>query len=193
MKVPSSQRLESLAKAAARHFEKETGWIPFLASPTPSTRQFDPPGIENAYMASVRGGSRVLELDGGLISVVSITVAGTTYVPGTDCWLKPANSEAKSFIEFGKPIFGLPQSISITGVWGFSVQVPDDAWLAILRLAAISAMDDYVASQTGGMEEWAEGDAREKYGESPMQSTINDFREHAASVIRSYRRVTVGV
>ena len=186
----SSQRLDTIMRQAVSQFEAQTGYCPFLGAS--ATRVFDPPGGNGNYIGSPRGGHRILTLDTGLISLSSLTVGGTTYHVGTDFWLRPNNRTA-NWIEFSQPIYGAPQCISITGTWGYSTSVPDDAWLAILRMAGLICITEYVAKSTGGVQEWAEGGASEKYGNAPFASVSEDWRDYITLVVNSYKRVTVGL
>ena len=146
--VPSNFIFTGYASAAIAEFEKLTGYEPFFADGTDRTRKFDPPGATpNARaFAMQRGGERVLALQSGIVSVTSLTVSGKTCVLGTDYRLRPANADAKgrpwTWIEFMVPQWGQPDDVLVTGKWGYSLQVPDDAWQAIVRLAACRVAED---------------------------------------------------
>src|SRR5579862_1911807 len=141
---PNPLRLDNLVNQAWQRFERETGWTPFLASNSPSTRVFDPPGQTGKYVAWPKGGGRMLALDAGLISTSSLSVDGNSaFVQGTDYWLRPAQGPAPATrIEFAAPIWANTYSVSITGIWGYSTAVPDDAWYCILRMAALPLLSE---------------------------------------------------
>jgi len=109
------------------------------------TRRFDPPGPATRF--NWRGGGKVLALGGGLLSVsrilvgVSSSYAGYTLTAGEDYWLEPADAPYRGYpytqVRFSWHRTGLPQSVRITGVWGFCDSIGGDVWEAILARAAV--------------------------------------------------------
>jgi hypothetical protein len=191
--APSATRATALVKAAARSFERLTGWAPFLSSGADETRRFDPPGHHGGYTAVPRGGGRVVRLDAGLIAITSVKVRGQLMTSGADYFAKPNNASPAQYIEFTRPIHGFPQCVEITGKWGFAAELPDDAWLCILRIAMLDALGERLIAMTGGLSQWSEGGASENYGDQPLLGVKKDFRLYVESTINSYTRVTVGV
>lgn len=185
-------QLNIAINASILWWDRITGWSPFLAG-TASARLFDPPGTDKGlYLASLSGGKRHLNLHAGLISVTALTVSGTARVLNTDFWLKPADARTKSrpyeMIEFAGPVYGSVNAISINGVWGFSTDVPDDVWLAVLYSAGVHALLAQGLKTAQGIEEWAELDVREKYGDKPFMGTINSWKEIATGTAQLYKR-----
>ena len=163
----STQQLNDYSaacNAAAAEWGKVTGYTPFLANTADVLRKFDPPGQAPQgarYGWRTRGGRRVLEFDNGLVSLtslytaVSTTNAGTLRVLNTDFWLRPSNAVADGVpyqsIEFVGPVWGGADSIQALGKWGYGATVPDDAWQAMLYMAAARLVPSLSAALHSGM------------------------------------------
>jgi hypothetical protein len=196
--------LQTFLDSAVRAWEQRTGYLPFLAG-TATSRRFDPPGPNHGYPPAItglnRGGERILPLDAGLAaeptSVVvgySDTDPGTTLTAGTQYWLHPYNALAKGMpytrLEFVVPQWGAPRSVLVTGSWGFSQTVPDDAWEGIMAYASWLAWPGIVGQLTGGLIEWTE-QATERYGVSPFKH-FRDYWEFGLDrIVSRYQRVTL--
>jgi hypothetical protein len=149
--LPSGFDVASPVAASIIEWNRRTRYLPFFQDDI-ATRvyTFDPPGPDtrNSWV----GGSRTLLLDNGALSISAVFVgaqpavsnAGTLLLAGQDYWLEPANAieyqpfrEPYTQIRFAWVQRGLPQSILITGIWGYCKDtIPDDAWLGMLYLAA---------------------------------------------------------
>lgn len=188
--------------AAIDAFESLVGWSPFLAAGADSSRRYDPPGPQasRAPWALYRGGGKRLDLDGGLtaaptalVTGYSATEPGTTLTLETDYFLWPANAAAKgqpyTAIEFNASQSGMPQSIRITGRFGYSQTVPDDVFQAILQYAASLAAAQMGAIISGGVVEWREKDITEKYGDQALSGLLAQWRAAWETAIARYRRI----
>jgi len=177
--TPSALRLDNLLQQAIAQFERRTGWMPFLA--TDGTRFFDPDGSHN------------VQLDAGLLSATSVVFNGRTLVAGNDYWLKPSNIAPYQWIRFAQTLSGKPQSIVVTGSWGFSTTIPGDVYQCIIRLAALPILADHLTSVTGGAVQWSEGSASEEFGEQPLLGVFREWHDYTDLVVSAYKRVTVGL
>lgn len=199
--------LETLAAAAIREWEMATGWIPFLADSVAVTRYFDPQGPN--FRPQVGGGGYVMDLGTGLISLTSITTGVSATAPGsvltldTDYWLTPYNADELGYpwtgISFLVPQWGTRRSIKVIGRFGYSMTVPDDAWLAIGHKAVTLALPEIASFITGGVRKFTELGVTEEYGEGFLYGTGGKDdgsiggvwgREWARAVTR-YKRVVV--
>jgi hypothetical protein len=188
--------LEGLIEAAVDAWEMDTGWIPFLRDSTPVSRRFDPPGPNRRTVS--RGGHNRLDLAAGLLEVTafvtgySSTDAGTAAVLEDDYWLWPANAAIENrpwtLVEFAASSWGGPQSIQITGYWGYSATIPGDAWQAILRQAGLLAYSEITLQLTGGMVGWSEADVKEEYDLSPLELHRKAWQEQWDRAVNRYRR-----
>jgi hypothetical protein len=143
----------SVMASAITTWNRNTGYNPFFqASNTALAIPFDPPGPDATRMT--RGGRQRLLLTNGLISLTSLYVgvnaaggsSGTQLILGQDFWLYPNDAQTASNpgpytrIDFAYVQRGLPQSVVVTGVWGYGLNtIPDDAWEGILLLAGSMA------------------------------------------------------
>jgi hypothetical protein len=158
----------------------------------------------------LRGGGKLLELDAGLISITSLSVMNTTYVQGMpgdtagvgNYWLQPVDAPSYGrpyeYIEFWAPVLGSPQTGVITGVWGYSLQVPDDAWSAILAGAAWNVMAPVAARRSQGAVRRTQGEVSEEYGGrgKDLGAYANEtmlWEQAWLDGIKSYRRMRWGV
>jgi hypothetical protein len=184
-------------------FEHTTGRLPMLAGADVNdrsaaladrSRTFDPPS----------GADRVLDLGADLASLTTLTINGTAQTLGTDFWLEPANAlpqgRAYRFIHFSlsrwcfSSALPLPQwknSIAITGRWGFNTAIPDDAWLAMVELAALTLYEQWRHAGSAGMASIAigSGDLDVKFG-SGVPPLIARWEKHAAETCRRYQVVS---
>jgi len=120
--------------AAITEFEDRTGWIPFLADATATTRYFD----ESNY-------DGYLDFGAGAVAIESVTVGTTTYTPNTQWWAFPTNA-----LHQRRPYTGLrfnsiqraftPNRIAVSARWGYCATWPASAWLACMRLAAAQTL-----------------------------------------------------
>jgi len=162
--------LDQKAAAAARAWENSTQYQPFLANGSDTLRAFDPPA--SVYM----------DLEGGLLSLVSLFVGVTLDSPGQeltaerDFYLEPANAPAQgtpyhtvcfrgySYGWRGWGSFSGPwgwdgayriyrDSIRVTGRWGYCVELPEEVWQAILQYGAWLASPQLGLALSGGISE----------------------------------------
>jgi len=193
--ISTTQVTAARVAAAVKRFELLTGWIPFEG--VTETRTFDPPGLNAGYLATPRGGGRMLSLGAGLISITSVQVQNATLTQGQHYWPKrlgPDSSRPYEVIEFLTPIIGLPQSISITGTWGRMAAADDLAKEAVTKLAAAMVLSGVRESfsQIGDVE-WKEADVSER-GSIELYKTIGKtFEDEAAAIAQIYERKTVGL
>lgn len=138
----ATEQADIAAAAAAEEFERNTGWLPFIAKPSATTRYFD--------STNELG---VLDFHGGLLPdpapIVSLTVGDTTYTKDVSYWLQPANAPDQGIpytqMQFVHSIFGgrtwsLPNRLSITGRWGYTTTCPADVWAAIQKKGGVQLL-----------------------------------------------------
>lgn len=138
-------------ESAVNKFEMLTGYVPFLASTTPVSSYYDPAGsVSQSYYYPWRGGQKNIELDGGFVSISNVIVGWNPSNPGNTMQLPgspnpnlrflPINHEQKKVpideIEFFFNNWGIPGSVVVVGLRGYSLTVPSDVWYAILYEAA---------------------------------------------------------
>lgn len=120
------------AAAARDEWETVTGWSPFLAASTATTRTFE-----------TTDHTGYLDLSGGALSIQSVQLGPTSLTLGSHFTPQPSNAPQQQ-----KPFTGLrflnrtyphtpPHQISVTGQWGYCASVPGDAWQAVLQKAAL--------------------------------------------------------
>lgn len=146
--------------AARRDFELAVGRRMLAVT---ATRTYDPPTGQNG------------ELSFGVdlaAAPSSVTVAGVAYTLGADYRLLQVERDGDL-----RPYWGIrfrrrwaaplawteEQSVSITGLWGFGEQLPEDAWSGILARAAWKLWGSAVQAETEGLKSWREKDRGEDY------------------------------
>lgn len=147
--IPTGVTLQDEIDAAVEEFERLTRFDPFLANAGTSTRVFDPPGEH--------GDPYVFLFPGGAISVTTLKVgktagyAGTALTSGTHFFLeRDAENEPYTRVRFAEPQYGPPQSLEIVYREGYAVNLPLDAWVAVLNRAA-SRVYSMAQASTGGI------------------------------------------
>lgn len=130
--LPTS--LAGVADSAKEEWERDSGFMPWIGQ-ADLTRYFDPPV------------GYILDLNGGLASLTTLTIAGQGLTEGQDYYLEPVNAfplAPWTYIRFAYNVYGEAQSIEVTGKWGYRVAgsnaVPQDVYDAVLRRAASKAL-----------------------------------------------------
>ncbi len=202
---------EAYLDAAIEEWEHTTGWHPFLKDSQDVMRLFDPPGAPNRHAATFgafawRGGGRILELDGGLLTVTSLVVgyssqtAGTALTANQQYWLLPRNAAAIAHpyqrVEFASPQWGQSGSIAITGKWGYCAEdaIPGSVRLAILCYAAFLAIAEHAGMQSGGMQsiKLADGAGYQYPAEGQFAQQAKQWAAYWRQTSLQHRRVSIG-
>jgi hypothetical protein len=184
--------LDGAVYSAIEEWEERTGFMPFFTPATdPSATRYYSPGS----ITIAPNDQPVLELGAGLLSVQTFMVGVTPTDPGkaltsvTDYILCPVNAPAKqkpfTYITFISPfaMFGnvgpmYPNSIQVTGRWGYWTSVPEAAWRAILCGAAARLAPQLSLAIRDGVARWTEGDVSNDYGSGGyLQSQVSSWRE----------------
>lgn len=166
--------LDSLALAvesASQAWERDTGWFPFLAGES-ETRTFDGPE------------GRVMFLPVGLVSVSDLSVGGSAYTAGESYFLqhRVGSSGPYTAIEFGGYLTGARRVIEITGVFGYTSELPADVKQAIMSKAASDVLDMAAA---GPVVRETVGPVTYQYGDKGRLDRLN--KVYAEAVAR-YKR-----
>ncbi len=193
--------LDVKAAAASSAWETQTRWKPFLSAP--GTRYFDAPGLAGGTnWGAWMGGRRRLFLEGGLLSVTSVTInltlVNTTGLDRTlnyDYWLRPQTapyeSEPYTFVEFRAPVYGEPNSVKIVGSWGYATAVPDDAWQAILQYGALLTYPELSLGISKGLYSMRDLNFEIRYGGAGLMPLALEMKQWQAvwnAALLNYRR-----
>lgn len=165
--IPASW--ETLLNAAIQAFEKETGWMPFIASETPETRTF-------------RTDSFLLQLPTGAVEVEEVAV-GDKVLESSQYLLTPFAPPYLS-IEFRSKPYDL---VHVTGIWGYAETLPDDVRLAILQHAA-DALRDSQSGVSGALTRVKQDDVEYAFADvGNADESLSNWRR----VVNRYKRVIV--
>ena len=206
--IPPGLDFDGAIGSAIEEFESRSGWLPFFSSGQTETRTYDPPGPptgQQGYLLALRGGDQVLHVD-PILTFVSLTVGGVAYAGGPGVSqpqfvLKPFNAPAykKPYtqIEFVVPVFGAPQSIAITGVFGRCLVLHADVNPALIAKAAAILHPQIGLSISGGRALRKAGDEEEQYtrgqGTQPLQEQAGAWDDQFEAILRPghYKRITL--
>jgi hypothetical protein len=177
--LPTS--LTGIASAASAAWEGDTGYTPFyVASGTTATaRLFDPPVSDRLF------------LEGGIVSTTGliVSVSGSVQTLNTNYYVEPRNNTVRGVpidtIRFTWIVTGVPQSISVTGLWGHNSDLPKDAWHAILKKAA---MLSHEVIQEGAIKKETQGDVSYEYAVDASTSQLSNWANSYASTMSGYRQ-----
>ena len=197
--VPTAFTFDEHAFAAIKEWERLTRYRPFLAATAAATYKYDPPGPNRT--TEYRGGARKLFLDRGFVSISevrsAVTVAdpaGTLLVVDEDYRLWPPNAnvdlEPFTVIDFIGARTGVPHSVTVKGIAGYSILLTADVYQAVLELAAGNAMAALQVGIAGDTIDWTEGDVRERSSVELIQKWGEHWRKSAHATAASYRRAT---
>ena len=195
--------LAGSAAAALHEFENQTGREPFLAGSTPSTAYYDPPGaIASASPTyTIRGGRKLLPLRTSYVSISSVAIGCTNSNPtgspmtaGVNYFTLPKGGPEIDAIEFAIPVWGVENSIAITGIKGYATpHIPSDAWLAVRNLAAAQSAASVIQVLSEGLTSVSQGSAKLSIALPDLEASADRWRQQAMRVIFRYKRVALGV
>lgn len=192
------------AAGSVTRFEKATGRIPFLAQASTSLL-FDPPGTGSQMPYNMwAGGSKVLELMPCFTTITGVAMAVTVDSPTgspldiqRQMYFHPYNHAELGvpieWIEFLIPIYGLRQSLQVTGTPGNYAAWPADAWNAVLMGAAADLSAIIGLSISGGISEQKELDVSERYEPNPLKAFEDSWRARFNTVVSAYKLLVVGL
>ena len=197
--VPAAFSFDPHSFAASKEWERLTRYRPFLAAAADATYKYDPPGPNRT--TEYRGGARKLFLDRGFVSISEVRSAvtgqdtsGTLLVVDDDYRLWPPNAtvdlEPFTIIDFIGARTGVPHSITVKGIAGYSILLTADVYQAVLELAAGNAMVALKTGLAGDTIDWTEGDVRERSSVELIQKWGEHWRKSAHATAVSYRRAT---
>lgn len=193
--VATAEDLDPLARAAKAWWERETGWKPFVGRQSVDT--YDPPGSKQGLPYREMGGSNLLPLRKGLLTVNSLTVRGQPRVLGRDfAMVKGAEGWPCELLRFPVPLSGPPDSVVINGVWGFCLDDEDDDDLAAVYLAlAYKAAGDYLTDHlqrqaATGISQLKRGDDSVSFDLKTLTASAAAWETRATKVLAPYRRIT---
>ena len=190
--APSGLDTSSIIAQAIFAWEQGTGYVPFIS--TNATRYYDPPGFTDSFYNNVKGGTRLLKLDCGLLTLTSLTIGGVTKTAGTDFQLMPYNNPAMSkpyeWIKFAAPVYGQAKSVVVVGDWGrvSTVVAGDAVFQAVLTIALGFSMGIAGFKISGGSILWEEGDVKEEFG-TEIYSVLKQNVDAARNTLSMYTRV----
>jgi len=184
---------------AADEFERRIRRI-LLAPAGAVNRRYDPPVTP----------SNVLVLDRDLATVTSVVYqpeggSAETLVRDTDFWLlgNPGDVEVEPFAvswwgvrflrRWSLPLGGaVYRSLRITGRWGYATTIPDDAWQAILELAAVGAVASYATDQVQeGLVRYAAAGVEKLWSEDPLRGVMRRWQGRVDAAVGRYVRLEV--
>lgn len=174
-----------------KEWERRTGWIPFKKQSTDTTREYtqtDPYGY--------------LDLKAGILSVTSVVVGTETYTVNDDFKLMRLNSAQAEYpfdgIRFRNPINAYntypvwETEIEVTGKWGFSEEIPADAWKAILRQAGVDTLSQLENQQDiASISQDGFTKAFDVVGVITQKDLLTEWNKIFDKIVGLYRRVTV--
>lgn len=196
---------QSATEAAIREWEERTGWLPFLAAASTTSRRYDPPGPNRSPSSpwTTRGGHWRLWLGAGIVSSTTPTVvtgysdesAGTTLVNEDDFWMGPENADAKGkpweWVEFSGGQWGEARSIRITARFGYSTNIADDVWQAVRCLGALEVAPELEGLISGGTVSYKDADVEEKFGDDPLRTWTDRWDGKVKQVVARYTRLVL--
>jgi hypothetical protein len=167
-----------LVGVAVRRWESEVGVRPYLGTSLIRTYAFPTDSIETGT---------VLDLTSlPLLSASTIKLGSTlgdwprTLTPGTDFLLLPLNSGPYTSIRF---LCAGATFVQITGIFGLSLDVPEDVYDAVLCFAAALFLENSQGSR-GPLKRVVQGSVTMEYG---TPSTIDTLKTRFGEVARARR------
>lgn len=191
--VPAGFDFDVEIEAVVAEVETLTGWSPFKQSETSSTQIIDPPLTYTGGPMKPNNGV-ILPLPSGLMTCDSVITASRTLVLGTDYWLEPSAKKPWERIRVSFPFWSKPQTVSVTGKWGFSATIPADLYKAVRDIAAYRSMASFQSTTLmSGLGSFTEGDVKESYTSDLVLETLGNKTAEFEAICLRYKRVSVGL
>lgn len=182
--APPSVNWDRTMASTIREFESATGYIPFLAprylidgpdGPTSTTRTFTL--CENSR----------LDLRGGMMFAVSVTVDGTLLTEGVDAdysLIRLVDNGPVRYIKFNHRTSSREDGVVVVGYWGYTDSCPAEIFEALLRKAAAKLLP-ITQGGIGQMVRIQEGPVEYQYQGATV---IQQFESAYLDVVAGYRR-----
>lgn len=166
--------LDTLINVATAHWERDTGWLPFLASAQSSERTFTPDNKTSIQFLNI-----------GLFELVGVEYREAAKTETEDFWLEPTGKTPKTRIQWEFVPTGR-ETVVINGFWGYTDTLPADVEQAIYKIAAVEYMQNYANGAVGlaGIPKRIKQDDVEKeFGENDSLMKVLE-REYHNTVMR---------
>lgn len=189
--LPGAYGVGPEADAIVEEVHSLTGWRPFLKQTADSSRTFNPTNASIAGPMRPQGGI-IVPLDAGLLELTSVTMQGRVLTLNREFWLEPTNTRPYNRIRLAFGYFAQPQSIIVTGKWGYREDIPADLWLAMRDLASYRILSNLPAKQlASALKSWKEGSVDETYDGKLIQEAVEIRYQTFVNACARYRRVTL--
>lgn len=183
---------DGACESAAEAWEEMTGFDPFLAEGTDSTRVFD------------GDGSCIVPLRGGYVSITSVSLNGTGRTLNTDYRLMPENAvldgKPITYIKWGGGVgrpfpaySGYAGPVSVTGKRGAYALLPALAVDGILSIAVLSLLGDFEFSKFRGVKSWKIGTDERTYDQQAFTRYCEFCEKNLARALRKYKNSGKGI
>ncbi len=186
--------------AAVDEFHRRTGRI-MLAPAGTTTRYYDPP-TASGIPGGEGGGFLSLGADLAVLTAVVYQPQGAeaeTLVQNADFRLHPygAGSEDEGpflAVEFRRRwtrplLLSLRRAVQVTGRWGYAVEIPEDAWNAMLQRGAALLAPSRGGKLSGGHVRTEDSGVVRVYGDDPLAGLRRAWEGVFEAVVRRYRVV----
>lgn len=192
--TPEQAQMEyaGACEAAADAWEQMTGFAPFLAQGTDSTRVFD------------GDGSCIVPLRGGYVSITSVSLNGTVRTLNTDYRLMPENAildgKPITYIKWGgglgRPFPAYPGyagPVAVTGKRGAYASLTALAVDGILSIAVLSLLGDFEFSKFRGIKSWVIGTDERVYDQQAFTRYSVVCEANLARALLKYKNSGKGI
>lgn len=150
-------------------------------------RTFVPP--TEAEVRSIDGSDGLLLRVPDMVRLDTVSVDGAQ-IPSATAY--PLDGPPYLWIATGARIPQGSGNVSITGLWGYAANVPEDIARATACLAAAEILIRLQADRSGGVQTQVTGLAREEFPDGgPFGETIRNLQTTAGRLLLPYRRWTV--
>ena len=178
--------LQSATTSASETWEDIVGYQPFLADTVDSTWYFD------------ADGSTTVDLQGGFVSITSVSLNGNLRTLNTDYRTYPQNAAAS-----GKPItylkfqgyfrpfpalYGQKESVVVIGKRGAYATLPPLAYECVLAIAMKNLLAWSEFANFGGVKSWKSGTTEEEYDPDAFMRIAAGCDSIIASGLQAYSR-----
>lgn len=178
----------AILAATIAEWELVTGWRPFLAEATASTRYYDYP--RNGYLL-LPGYATITGVTTGVTynQTTGAVIAGTAIVENVDYrpvyWRNGDTTSPIVALQFLRYVGGAAyRSISVTGKLGYTTDIPNDAWQALLDGAAARAYGSTSMANNDGISKMSIGGRTIEFNGADATTWNDSF----SSVAMAYKR-----
>ncbi len=188
IEVPDKYPVSIFLNGLIREFEQITGWKSFLSNNKETTYRFQVSEKNDHY-------DSIIEFHTGLLEIkYLIDDDGVMYKDDKYWMLYPEknieSNKPYEWIQIQKNILYRKKRISICGIWGYALSLPEDVWMGMLKKCSVELLRIQLHKISKGLKSWTQFGVTETFGLKYYTELLEQWKEDYRLLVERYKRVT---